>query len=260
MSTAATTHFGSLVLNGSTAVKITRVTDTLLQLPSVLTTGEGIVNYIKSGITGATFTQCYLSGCTYNTLTGTTFRTNDIDASTSSGVTCFGVTATAITVGQSAVALTLRSSNLTIPNRPSFEVTDGNALNVTGDGDSHTLVYVTVTRNIGGGYSTGNGAFTAPFSGMYWFTFHVNLTGVSSGNSAVSIAFDLNVTNGSFSMNAANTRNPVSPGSTGSLTLNTYQLSSLTAGQSIATTVAVNGSETKNVSVQNGIFCGIFLG
>lgn len=181
MATAATSNIGCLVLSGSTGVKITSITGTLFALPATIATGEGIVNYVKSGITGATFSTSYLDGCTFNTLSGTTFRTNHIDALTSGGVTMFNSVATSISMGQSATSLSLLSSNLGMPNRPFFFATANTQSNVTGAGTNYTILYANVSQNVGGAYNSGNGTFTAPYTGVYNFSYLIETSGIQGG-------------------------------------------------------------------------------
>ena len=65
---------------------------------------------------------------------------------------------------------------LSINNHPAFQVYyNGAAINAT-----TVIVWNQVVLNIGSGYSTTTGRFTAPVSGLYWFSYH------ALGNSAAS--------------------------------------------------------------------------
>lgn len=255
MATAATSNIGCLVLHGSSGVKVTQISNTLLDLPNQLTVGSGIVSYIKSGITGA-----YFQGCTFDTLSGATLHTNNIDATAAGGVTMFDSLATSVTFGQSALQLTLLSGNLSMPNRPFFRASASAQASVTGTGATYTIIFGTVSRNIGSGYSGTDGIFTAPYEGNYMFTYSVRSSGNSTGNNnwQTSLRVD-GVPQNTIELDPGNLRATLG-GVTGVVGFSNSAMVYLTVGQQVTATLAVSDVATNNVNIISGFFSGIFLG
>lgn len=96
------------------------------------------------------------------------------------------------------------SGRILTPARPAFHVrySAANSAGVQGD-----IVFNEVDFNTGGHYSTSNGRFTAPISGLYWFSFQSLTAGTTGGgtvpaNTAASVRFDKNGSGGSWSPKA----------------------------------------------------------
>ena len=68
------------------------------------------------------------------------------------------------------------SGNVTKPSNPAFVVRHNNNTLITGD-----IVWTTVATNIGSHYNSTNGRFTAPVTGLYYFTAHTLVQNASSG-------------------------------------------------------------------------------
>lgn len=249
MSTAATSNFGSLVLVGSPAIKVTSIQESiLLDLPSQCCINQGVVLYLKTGITGS-----YLQGSTFDILSGPTTHANSIDSFGATGVTLFGSVATSVQIGQTTIATQLRPSLLSIPNRIQVICRANTQSNVTGDGTSYVIRYANVTRNIGGGFNTVNGAFTAQFAGNYLVSYTVNTTGNTTTN-------DLWETFMVDSVLSTISNFEFLPDFGTLVSITNPTLLFMTAGQSWDTRVRVSGGASKNVSVSDGVLQVIFLG
>jgi hypothetical protein len=68
--------------------------------------------------------------------------------------------------------------------------------NVTGDGTSYTIIYNTEDYDIGGGFNTTTGTFTAPVAGKYMFRTNITLDDVDTVNNTTYYA-SINCTAGS---------------------------------------------------------------
>lgn len=86
----------------------------------------------------------------------------------------------------------------------------GNILNVTGDNTAYTILFDSTNCNIGSGFNTGTGVFTAPIAGNYLFTVSVLLFDFTSSHTA----WDMNLKSSGTSLidritsiNAAQFRN-----------------------------------------------------
>ena len=61
-----------------------------------------------------------------------------------------------------------------------------NLINFTGDGTNATIVFDTVSTNVGSGYNNSTGVFTAPVTGLYHFTSNLILENMSAANTSLS--------------------------------------------------------------------------
>ena len=102
-------------------------------------------------------------------------------------------------------AMTVDSSGrILTPTRPVFHVrySAANSAGVQG-----YIVFNEVDFNTGGHYSTSNGRFTAPISGLYWFSFQSLTAGTTGGEPVpaggnAAVRFDKNGSGGSWSPKA----------------------------------------------------------
>lgn len=58
-----------------------------------------------------------------------------------------------------------------------------NISNVTGDATTYTMILDTTAYNVGSGYNTGTGVFTAPVAGKYQFTVNMYTIGITGSHS-----------------------------------------------------------------------------
>lgn len=87
------------------------------------------------------------------------------------------------------------SGRMTNTNQPAFSVYNGtNIVNTTGDGTNYTILFDTSSLNVGTGYATGTGLFTAPVAGNYLFTYSFFVT-TTSVYTAISSFLIINGTN-----------------------------------------------------------------
>jgi hypothetical protein len=100
-------------------------------------------------------------------LNGTTGITTPTIAATSASTFtgALALPAGGLNVGSGQLAVDA-SGRVTMASQPAFSVTNSNNTNFTG-----TLIFDTTQVNVGGHYNTGNGRFTAPVTGSYYFIF-----------------------------------------------------------------------------------------
>jgi hypothetical protein len=78
--------------------------------------------------------------------------------------------------------LTLNSDGrVTKPNQIHFHVRPTSSISLTEGNDHQTIIMDVAVRNIGNGYSTSTGIFTAPIAGVYLFTANIRYDGAASG-------------------------------------------------------------------------------
>jgi hypothetical protein len=71
------------------------------------------------------------------------------------------------------------SGRVTKPNTPAFTAYGGSGLTTTGS--TQTALFTTVPVNVGSCYNSGNGRFTAPVAGRYFFSYSISQSGTASG-------------------------------------------------------------------------------
>lgn len=113
--------------------------------------------------------------------------------------------------------------------------------NVTGDGTIYTVPFDTALTNIGGGFDTGTGVFTAPITGNYQFNYIITYFNTGASTSFIE-AFQ--GTNFNVRSNESATANVV----TGTLITTGSMIFPMTAGDTMFITAAAFGS-TKTVEV-----------
>jgi len=134
-------------------LETTTVADAHLWLGQDGTIGEGLHVWYESS-TGAS----YIDNIFYNA--SLYLRTNS-GSSTGVGIDALG--------------------RVTTPNQPSFIAYGAGYQSVSSGGD-HVLVFETTSINRGGHYSTSNGRFTAPVTGVYVFHLSARIDGISSSS------------------------------------------------------------------------------
>jgi hypothetical protein len=83
------------------------------------------------------------------------------------------------------------AGRVTMPSQPSFEVSQASIVNISGA--NYYFTYSTIHHNVGSHYSSSNGRFTAPVTGVYLF----QAVAMGIQTSAPHIAFSINgATNG----------------------------------------------------------------
>lgn len=146
-----------------------------------LTTGSnnlGLGYYALNNVT----TGSYLLGIGY--FAGDTYTTE-------SNNICIGNAGTASDANTIRIGTSGSSSNqhnktyiagvTTLPDQPAFlAYRSSDVTNITGNGATYTVIFDTAQYNVGSGYNTGTGTFTASSAGVYSFDVLVNVSGLSS--------------------------------------------------------------------------------
>jgi hypothetical protein len=116
-------------------------------------------------------------------------------------------------------------------------------LNVTGDGTAYNIVFDTSVFSIGGTYNAATGVFTAPYAGLYLFTYVLSVGDISASNTSGSIALTLTSNSVSYRIAPYNVTSSLNKSSfTGS------HLVSMAGGDTARMTIQINGG-TKVVDV-----------
>jgi len=117
---------------------------------------------------------------------------------------------------------------------------------VTGAGEQYTIIFDTVDFQVGTGYDSSTGVFTAPIAGLYHFTANIQTGGWTTSNTAVACWFYHNTTKYNMHM----TNNISFP--TGYLVSNFSTTFNMASGDYITVGIEVNGSSTANISIISG--------
>lgn len=140
-------------------------------------------------------------------------------------------------LGDSGQALTINSSAVLAPNIPLFIVnTAGVDGSVTGDGTVHTMVFATEITDQGSNFD-GTSTFTAPVTGTYLLTAHIQTDGIAAGHTIGLMT--INTSNRAYALD----NNPVVQASGGS-TFSMFHLAVLAdmdASDTATVTLAVAG-------------------
>lgn len=121
--------------------------------------------------------------------------------------------------------------------------------NITGDGTNAPLLYNALDYQVGTGFSTTTGTFTAPINGIYHFISNIQTTGWTTSNTEVQAAFVHNAAVYNMQMTSN-----ISYG--GQYLVNSFSNSfKMAAGDTISVTLQVNGeaSGTKNITLATGV-------
>lgn len=147
------------------------VTNTLtVTNPSNTASSQAQVNVTVGGTSAGDAYTTY-------TVAGTTNWSQGVDNSDSDAY----VLAASTALGTTNVWRAATAGQITMPLQPCFlaYLSSSTGANVTGDGTQYTILFDTVTTNVGSGYNSGTGTFTAPVAGNYLFNFTASL-GVSA--------------------------------------------------------------------------------
>jgi hypothetical protein len=163
------------------------------------------------------------------TITGTT---NSIAVATGDGST-----------GNPTISL---SPTVVKSSQPAFLAYMANTVsNVTGDTTSYTVVFDTKSFDQGTNYNTGNGVFTAPTTGLYYFCVTTTVTGLTSAYAAGLVQYRIVTTNRSYEYVAGITTNF---SSTGRISYTLAVLANMTATHTASILINLSGS-TKTIGV-----------
>lgn len=126
--------------------------------------------------------------------------------------------------------------------------------NVTGDGTLYTVIFDSTVSNVGAAYNTGTGIFTAPNTGLYYFSATVDPTTFLVTHTTAQMQLIGSVNQYSFAI--------VNPFNVSNGANNNCQLSGsiaipMTAGDTMKVTVTVSGG-TKTCSVYGQALVGVY--
>lgn len=105
--------------------------------------------------------------------------------------------------------------------------------NVTGDGTAYNIIFDTGVFGIGGTYNTATGVFTAPYTGLYLFTYVISVGDITASHTSGSIALTLTTDSVSYRIAPYNV--------TSSLNKSSFTGSHL---------VKMNGADTAKMTIQ----------
>lgn len=117
---------------------------------------------------------------------------------------------------------------------------------VTGAGEQYTIIFDTVDFQVGTGYDSSNGVFTAPIAGLYHFIANIQTGGWSTSNTGVACWIYHNTTKYNMHM----TNNISYP--TGYLVSNVSTTFKMASGDYITVGIEVDGSSTANINIISG--------
>lgn len=245
---------GGIVLNSSGTIDIGKltVTNETINIGSDTTSARSSFINIGNNIgTSSVAVQCGSGGINI----GTNSTNNTINIGTGAGVktTTLGSTnttsSTAIKSGSGNIALnsgfTVNSSGINYNTlQPAFLANLASPVNnVTGDGTGYTVLFADVKYNVGSGYNSGTGIFTAPVTGKYQFNLSLTFKSISASYTTVQVF--LNASAGQYNLVYASASNFALGNflqQSGSVLVN------MTAGDAISVTASAAGS-TKTVGI-----------
>ncbi len=117
---------------------------------------------------------------------------------------------------------------------------------VTGAGEQYTIIFDTVDFQVGTGYDSSTGVFTAPINGLYHFVANIQTGGWTTSNTDAVCWFYHNTTKYNMHM----TSNISFP--TGYLVQNFSTTFNMKSGDYITVGIEVDGSSTANINIISG--------
>lgn len=217
---------------------------------SSITVAE-LLNEIDLTVPAVTLTSAGGTETLVNDGTGPTLAVKGISAG--SNIT-LSSTATALTISATGGGSTVYFK--AYPN--------ANLTNVTGDGTQlGPIIFNSTAINVGAGYNTGTGSFTAPVAGTYLFSCSFYMSGVASNHDTMEFQIaraSPTVQYGSVvHLNPANVRRP-----SGNLGITQSGLITLLAGESVQIYLRIAGG-SKVVTIEGSSqqltnFCGHYIG
>jgi len=200
------------------------------------------------GTTGLTFAGAGTTETLGGTLAIANGGTNATSFTQTNGITTYNGTRLVNYAGPQ-----LSSGGIyTNTSQPAFYAyNSGGATNVTGDGTNYTVVFDTAVSNQGSNYNTGTSTFTAPVTGMYFFTVAVEYLPILVAHTTGQL--QLAVAGTSASATILNYINPgVVKGGGNAYVANANAMVKMTATDTATVILTVVGS-TKTVGINGGI-------
>jgi len=161
--------------------------------------GGGVVNV-------GTTNQLTWYAANGSTVSGLATANNGVLVTNSSGVPSIGTTlptavqqnstvmgtnsAVNVTAAAPANSLAINTDgSITLPNNPSFYAYTYSQPNITGDSTAALIVFNGVLAQVGSGYNSATGVFTAPDTGLYQFSTSLGITGLSYPTNTIIYGF-----------------------------------------------------------------------
>ena len=162
-------------------------------------------------------------------------------------------------LGTNFLKIAPTSGEITYPTQPIFWARNSGSIgSVTGDGTIYPVVYNTVVGQVGTGYNSGTGLYTAPIAGWYQFFSSVFFTPFAAGHTFGLLTLTLTgiINFASFEANPVATQ----AGTTNACYWHVSGIVQMSAGQTVSSNLQVSGG-TKTVGVTaNSQFQGRLIG